>query len=133
MHACSPQGQGTLYDADGSVYVGGFAGGLRQGRGRQREPCGGTLDGAFEAGRAAGPGVQTSARGDVFRGAFAGGLREGPGSYEFADGARLDAVYVAGAPRRAAAPPQVPRCWSRRVRAVCQTQAPQRSVAPSRN
>ena len=81
-----PNGQGTLYYYDGSVYEGNFVNGTRQGQGKLSFELGDYYEGEFKDGLMHGHGVYTYSCGDVYEGEFTMGEITGEGKYTWFDG-----------------------------------------------
>ena len=69
-------GHGTKRFEDGSLYTGGFAGGLRHGHGRYRSSLGAVYEGEWKAGVRCGRGMERYPIGNVYEGQFVSDKRE---------------------------------------------------------
>ncbi len=81
-----PSGKGKLTYANGSVYVGDFSSGLRQGVGAFRNSKGDTYEGQWKNDRFDGNGKLTLSDGSRYEGTFKDGNRHGTGTQIYADG-----------------------------------------------
>ena len=89
-----PSGKGKLTYANGSVYVGDFASGLRQGAGVFRTSKGDVYEGQWKNDRFDGNGKLALADGSRYEGNFKDGNRHGTGTQIYADGRQYSGAWL---------------------------------------
>ena len=90
----TPSGKGKLTYASGSVYVGDFASGQRQGTGVFRTNKGDVYEGQWKNDRFDGNGKLTFADGSRYEGSFKEGKRHGTGTQIYADGRQYTGAWL---------------------------------------
>ena len=89
-------GSGSKRFPDGTVYTGGFVGGLREGHGRYRSSLGAVYEGEWRAGVRCGRGMERYPIGNVYEGQFVNDKREGLGTMWYPGGDTYEGFYKAG-------------------------------------
>ncbi|PRP81246.1 hypothetical protein PROFUN_02080 [Planoprotostelium fungivorum] len=91
-----PQGQGTLYFADGYRYEGQWDQGQQHGKGTLWMNNGDIYEGDWFYGNMQGQGVLSSANGDVYEGQWMAGSQSGYGKLRFANGDIFEGQWIEG-------------------------------------
>jgi len=90
------RGENAETFTNGCSYKGGYAGGMREGRGTYSCPDGYRYEGSYSAGERNGAGKETLATGEIYEGAFVNGERSGLGRQTYTDGSTYEGDYVRG-------------------------------------
>ena len=91
------EGQGTYTWSDGRRYVGGFRAGLQDGHGSYTYPNGEKYEGQFQANRRAGQGTYSWPDGRRYVGDFQADRPHGRGTYSWPDGKNYVGEFSSGA------------------------------------